>query len=123
MSLTGRIHENCPVIRARVKDGFLILGMTGPEALLIDTGFTGGIALPPRLLRRLHLGFVAVDTFTLATGEAVDLPAYTGIVTIGRRRVRTWFIPGNLMSGMDLLRSMCSQLLLDFETGLVTFQR
>ena len=122
MNLTGRIHENCPVVRARVKEGVLIVRRAGPEELLVDTGFTGAIALPARLLSRLRLTFIAVDTFTLATGEAVDLPAYAGVVRIGRRRVRTWFIPGDLLIGTDFLRSVCSQLSLDFEADSVTLQ-
>ena len=94
----------------------------GSEELLIDTGFTGAIALPRRLLRRLRLEFVAIDSFTLATGEMVDLPAYTGMARIGRRRVRTWFIPGDRLIGMDFLRSVYSRLVLDFETDSVTLQ-
>ncbi len=31
---------------------------------MVDTGFTGAIALPGRLLKRLNLHFVAIDTFT-----------------------------------------------------------
>jgi len=83
VTLAGRILENCPVVRARVQDEVLILGRTGPEELLVDTGFTGAIALPRRLLRRLRLEFIAIDSFTLATGEAVDLPAYAGVVGVG----------------------------------------
>lgn len=122
MSLTGRIHENCPIVRARLKDGVLILGKTGPEELLIDTGFTGAIAVPRRLLRRLRLEFVAIDSFTLATGQTVDLPAYTGMVRIGGRQVRTWFIPGDFLIGMDFLRSVYSRVVLDFQTDSVTLQ-
>ncbi len=122
MTLAGRIEENCPVLRARVKDGVLILAKTGPEKLLIDTGFTGAIALPRRLLKRLRLEFVAFDSFTLATGQIVDLPAYTGMVTIGRWEVRTWFIPGDLLIGMDFLRSVYSKVVLDFEMDSVTLQ-
>lgn len=122
MILAGRIRENCPVVRGRVKDGILILGKTGPEEMLIDTGFTGAIALPRRLLRRLRLDFIAVDSFTLATGQMVDLPAYTGMVRIGRREVRTWFIPGDFLVGMDFLRSISSRVVIDFETDSVTLQ-
>ncbi len=94
----------------------------GSVELLTDTGFTGAIALPPRLLKRLRLEFVAVDSFTLATGEIVDLPAYAGTVRIGRRRFRTWFIPGDFLIGMDFLRSVYSKVVLDFDTDSVTLQ-
>lgn len=83
MILAGRIHDNCPIVRARIAYGILILGRTGPEELVVDTGFTGAIALPRPLLKRLALRFVATDSFTLAPGEAVDLPAYMGMVQSG----------------------------------------
>lgn len=63
MTLAGRIHDDCPIVRARITHGILILGRTGLEQLVVDTGFAGAIALPCRLLRRLALEFVATDTF------------------------------------------------------------
>ncbi|MFQ6121204.1 MAG: hypothetical protein ACE5KE_15110 [Methanosarcinales archaeon] len=38
-------------------------------SLLLDTGFSGGIALPQEILDEIDVEFFGYDTFTLATGE------------------------------------------------------
>lgn len=89
MTLTGPIQANCPIARGRITRGIIHIGRTGPLELVLDTGFSGAIALPHPLLKRLALQFIATDSFTLATGEVIDLPAYAGLVQIGPRRIRT----------------------------------
>jgi len=120
VTLTGRIQANCPIARGRITGGIFHIGRTGPLELVIDTGFSGAIALPHPLLKRLALQFIATDSFTLATGEVIDLPAYAGMVQIGPRRIRTWFIPGDHLIGIDSLRSAFSRMTLDFDRDLVT---
>jgi len=108
-----------PVIYGRAQNGRLHLGSRGDVALVIDTGFSGSIALPPSIARRLKRTFVAVDTYALATGIEIELPMYLGSVQIGPRRVDTWFIVGDALIGMEFLQRACSSLHVDLDAAVV----
>ena len=122
MILRGAIREHSPVIRARARAGVLHLGASGPLSFVIDTGFTGAFAVPEMVARSLDLEFVGFDTFTLATGQEVELPVYLGSVRFGRRSAKTWFILGEGLIGMEFLEEACSDFLLDFEKQKVTLR-
>ncbi|HYB73408.1 MAG TPA: hypothetical protein VED18_08555 [Candidatus Sulfotelmatobacter sp.] len=115
MTLRGIIREHSPVIQGRARAGLLHLGGRGPVPLVIDTGFTGAFAVPEAIARSLDLEFAGFDTFTLATGQEVELPVFVGTVVLGGRRVKTWFILGEGLVGMEFLEEACADLLLDFE--------
>jgi predicted aspartyl protease len=115
----GRIVGAAPVIYGRARDGRLYLGSRGDLPLVIDTGFTGTLALPPSMARQLNCQFVAVDTYTLAADVEVELPMYVGSLQIGARRVDTWFIVGDALIGMELLQQVCSHVHIDLLGGTV----
>lgn len=108
MTLRGVISQHSPMIAGHVRAGELHLGTRGALPLVVDTGFTGAFAVPEEVARSLDLEFVGFDTFTLATGQEVELPVYLGLVWIGRRRVNTWFIMGEGLVGMEFLEQTCS---------------
>ena len=74
--------------------------------VVIDTGFTGHLTLPPETVRSLSLperGFVEVE---LADGEMATLGAYEAqVLWHGRpRRVPVYEADGGPLVGMSLLR-------------------
>jgi len=113
--IKGDIIDFVPVFNAYIDEGRLIINKDGNLSLTVDTGFSGGIALPPNVLNNLNLELAFYDTFRLATGEIVELPVFIGEVTIGNSEVETWFIPGDYLLGMEFLSFAGSVLLLDFE--------
>lgn len=103
MSLRRIIAEHSPLIRGQVRGGVLHLKARGPLPFVVDTGFTGALAVPEEIARSLDFDLVGFDTFTLATGREVELPVYLGIVRLGRHRMKTWFILGEALIGMEFL--------------------
>lgn len=90
MTIRGLIRDQAPVIAGRVdSSGKLCLGRRGPQRFILDTGFTGAMAVPEEMLSSLDVEHIGYDTFTLATGQEVELPVFLGEVRIGRRRVHT----------------------------------
>jgi clan AA aspartic protease len=43
---------------------------------VIDTGFSGYLCLPRKMIRELHLDFLMLTQFELADGQKVDMAAY-----------------------------------------------
>lgn len=75
--------------------------------------------LPEKVLNEIDVEFIGYDTFTLATGDVVELPMFIGRVIIENQEVETWFIPGDLLVGMEFL-SLAGKLLgLNFEEATV----
>ena len=115
MTLQGKIEGNTPLVRAQIgPGGRLRIGQSGRIVFVIDTGFTGGIALTEEMLKRLDLDFVGYDTFTLATGDEVELPMFLGQVLVGARRIETSFILGENLLGMEFLASAFDRMEVNF---------
>ena len=75
--------------------------------------------MPDPLARRLIRQFVAVDTYLLAAGQEIELPMYVGSVQIAARRIRTCFIVGDALIGMEFLQQVCSDVRLNLDSNLV----
>jgi predicted aspartyl protease len=115
--LKGTIANNSPSFCGSFrKDGILVFHKKGNVSFTVDTGFSGGIALPRKILKNLNIEFMGYDTFTLATGEEVELPMYYGTVLVNKKKIETWFIPGDSLLGMELISSIGKLLILDFES-------
>ncbi|MFQ6057891.1 MAG: hypothetical protein ACE5MB_03295 [Anaerolineae bacterium] len=117
--IRGEIIDFAPLFNAYLREDGLVLGKEGDLLLTVDTGFSGGIALPKKRLDEMDVEFIGYDTFTLATGEVVELPMFLGKVIIKNYEVETWFIPGDLLVGMEFLSMAGSVLTLDFEDATV----
>jgi len=117
--IQGKIIDFVPLFKACVVEEALLLGEEGDIPLTVDTGFSGGIALPKKVLNEIDVEFIGYDIFTLATGDVVELPMFIGRVVIEDQEVETWFIPGDLLVGMEFL-SLAGKLLgLNFEKATV----
>jgi predicted aspartyl protease len=123
MLIQGEILDFVPLFKAYVRKGGLLLGEEGNILITVDTGFSGGIALPQEMLNEMDAEFIGYDTFTLATGEVVELPMFLGKVVIKAQELETWFIPGDLLVGMEFLSTAGKVLTLNFEEAIVELRR
>ena len=116
--IKGKIENLVPLINAAAdKEGTLVLREDGDFPLTVDTGFSGGIAVPKEILETMGLELIDFGIFRLATGEEVELPVFWGKVAIKDQGIETWFIPGDSLLGMEFLSLAGSRLSLDFERG------
>ena len=114
--IDGEIKNCVPFFNANLdKNGKLVIIEKGEFSLTVDTGFSGGIALPLDILEAMNVKLAFYDTFKLATGEIVDLPVFIGKVIIRNSDIETWFIPGDSLLGMEFLSSVGSLLSFDFK--------
>lgn len=114
MIVRGEIRNHTPTVRARLWRGRILqVGQPGSIAFVVDTGFTGGISVTEGILRRLNLDFIGFDTFTLATGDEVELPMFLGEASVRGRRIETWFVLGENLLGMEFLASAFDHLQVD----------
>ena len=122
--IRGKIVDFVPFFNGYLSgEGVLAIGEKGEFPLTVDTGFSGGIALPEEILEKMGIEFIGYEAFSLATGDIVELPMYLGKVIIGKDEIKTWFIPGDLLLGMEFLSSRWSVLSLNFEDGTVTLTK
>ena len=106
-------------------DAVVDILIAGPAAqqvvpCVIDTGFTGTLALPTSLVQQLGLRRRGVSAATLADGSQVVLDRYTADVDwLGsRRRVRIYATAGRTpLVGVRLLRP--HRLLIDYSASTV----
>ncbi len=114
--LNGKITNREPLIAATIdKKGDLVLSSKGGEhSFVVDTGFTGDLAVPRSLLHKMKLKFLSYDKFELATKRVIDLPVFQGWVKVKNKRVKVEIIPGDELIGMGLLEAVSSKLILDW---------
>jgi len=118
--MEGEIENFVPLFQAHLNsEKILVLGEGGDIPMTVDTGFSGGIAIPLNLINEMGLELVDFDTFRLATGEIVELPIFLGKVIIKKSEIETWFIPGDSLLGMEFLYSAGSLLSLNFKDDTV----
>jgi len=115
--IKGKIEHLVPFFNASTGgNGMLTVRKDGDFSLTVDTGFDGAIALPEEILEDMGIDLIGFTTLELATGEVKeDVPVYWGKVKIGRRKLETWFIPGDSLLGMEFFSLAGSLLSLDFE--------
>jgi len=122
--IKGDIVDLVPFFNAYLGESrSLVISKKGDLSLTVDTGFSGGIALPLGTLENMSVELAFYDTFRLATGETVELPVFIGKVAIGKHEVETWFIPGDSLLGMEFLSSIGSVLSINFEKKEVNLRK
>ncbi|MBC8185023.1 hypothetical protein H8E88_28350 [candidate division KSB1 bacterium] len=102
--------------------GNLVLDENGEFSITIDTGFSGGIALPIEMLDKMKIDQIDYDTFKLATGEIIELPVFIGKAVVKKLVVETWFIPGDFLLGMEFLSSLGKILSMDYDDKTVKLE-
>jgi clan AA aspartic protease len=72
---------------------------------VVDTGFTGAVALPPELVTRLVMPFRMLRSYQLGDGNVVDFDVHQAtVVWDGQdRRVDALVTAGGTLVGMSLL--------------------
>jgi len=118
--LTGSIVDAEPRLPSRVAGKRLILDGRGREYVILDSGFTGSIAISEEWANRLQLRYAGIQPFELANGQVVELPTYLGFVRIGR--VETLFefiITGETLLGMEFFERLGARIVMDCRAGKV----
>ena len=77
--ITGRIVNAEPRLPSRIAGKRLILDGKGREHMILDSGFTGSIAISEEWANRLDLRYAGIQPFELANGQIVEFPTYLGI--------------------------------------------
>ncbi|MBC8235077.1 hypothetical protein H8E77_36490 [bacterium] len=112
----GKIEDFVPFFNGFVnEDGVLIIQKKGDLSLTVDTGFSGGIAIPEGILDEMDVELIDFGIFRLATGDEVELPVFWGKVLVRDNEIETWFVPGDSLLGMEFLSLAGFVLSLDFE--------
>lgn len=101
-SVDARAHEASLLLQVRGQSG-----ARSEVSATVDTGFTGGLCLPPDLVKFLSLPLIGRGVAVLADGNAVETRIYRARVTWhNRERVtRVLATDGGVLIGMSLLRN------------------
>lgn len=77
--IKGKVKKNQQVLLPiDVMDGE---GRPRSLEVILDTGFTGYLTLPPESIRQMGLTFIGQRTFELANGELFEFAAYLAMVS------------------------------------------
>jgi clan AA aspartic protease len=101
--IVGRVKRREPVIPLTIHG---LGGQRLEVEAVVDTGYTGWLTLPPRLIVLLRLRWDSFGQGTLADGSVVVYDVYLAkILWNGRlRRIRVNELPATPLVGMSLLR-------------------
>lgn len=117
--ITGRFIDFSPIIRVGISnDGKFILGK-GNYDLIIDSGFTGDISVPKKILNKLEVEYAGTMQFQLADGTVVWKKLWLGSLLCGGNEYEALFIEGDFLLGMELASEVFTFLFIDFVKGKV----
>ena len=86
----GRVtNTRKPIVRLTILDS---AGHQHIVPVIVDTGFTGELALPPRYVSRLGLAITEAYHGRPVTGEFLSIPAGYAVVIWQNRRRRATFL-------------------------------
>lgn len=72
--ITGKIVDAEPRLPCRIAGKRLIFDGTGLEQMILDSGFTGSIAISEEWAKRLDLRYAGIQPFELANGRSWNFP-------------------------------------------------
>lgn len=102
--ITGKIVDSEPRVSARIARKYLTLGRGRRDYTIVDSGFTGSVAIPEKWAERLDLSYAGIQAFTLANGQIVEFPTYLGLVRFGQKEALFEFIvTGEALLGWNFL--------------------
>ena len=90
--ITGAIVDAEPRLPVQIAKKRLALGRGKRDYMVIDSGFTGSVAIPEEWGERLDLSYAGIQSFALANGQPVEFPTYLGVVRIGQTEALFEFI-------------------------------
>jgi predicted aspartyl protease len=123
LRITGKIIDAEPRLSVQTAKKRLALGRGKRDYMVVDSGFTGSVAIPEEWGERLNLNYAGIQSFTLANGQAVEFPTYLGLVRIGQAEALFEFIvTGEALLGMEFLERLGSRLVIDCKTKKVVIE-
>ena len=118
--ITGRIVDAEPRLPSRIAGKRLILDGKGREHMILDSGFTGSIAISEEWANRLDLRYAGIQPFELANGQIVEFPTYLGIVRLGRvEALYEFIVTGETLLGMEFFERLRARIVVDCRGGKV----
>ena len=90
--IVGKIIDSEPRLSTRIVRKRLTLGRGARDHLVVDSGFTGSVAIPEEWGERLDLSYAGIQSFALANGQTVEFPTYLGLVRVGQMEALFEFI-------------------------------
>ena len=116
-AINGAIIKGSPLIRARItRNGELELGRGRSISVCVDTGFTGDIALPRRILKQLKRSYAGPMDYQLADGSLATMDLWDGNVVVAGRVYPAVFIEGEFLLGMELIEVIGQKLLFNLDS-------
>ena len=118
--MIGRIVDAEPRLPSRIAGKRLILDGKGPEHMILDSGFTGSIAISEEWANRLDLRYAGIQPFQLANGQIVEFPTYLGFVRFGRvEALFEFLVTGETLLGMEFFARLSARIVMDCRAGKV----
>ena len=88
--------------------------------MILDSGFTGSIAISEQWANRLDLRYAGIQPFELANGQIMEFPTYLGFVRLGRVEALFEFIvTGETLLGMEFFERLGARIVMDCGGGKV----
>lgn len=116
--LAGHIVDAEPRLPSRIVGKRLHLSERSRDYLVLDSGFTGSVAIPEEWADRLDLRYAGIQTFALANGQIVEFPTYLGIVRLGQtERLFEVIVTGEALLGIEFLQRLNARVILDCKMG------
>ena len=116
--LSGKIMNGEPRLPSRIAGKRLILSGKGREHMILDSGFTGSIAISEEWANRLDLRYAGIQPFELANGQIVEFPTYLGFVRFGRMEALFEFIvTGEALLGMEFFERLRARIVMECRGG------
>lgn len=118
--ITGKIVDAEPRLPSRIAAKRLIFDGKGREHMILDSGFTGSIAISEEWANRLDLRYAGIQPFELANGQIVEFPTYLGIVRLGGvGGLFEFVVTGETLLGMEFFQRLRARIVLDCRGGKV----
>ena len=111
--IEGNIANNRPYIPLTIGWGSAVENIVA----LVDTGFSGGIKIPPRSVDDLGLSVSHTESVILGDGQTVNMAASTVYVDMGGivNIVNAVIAPGDIVIGVGLMKKFGCLLTADFK--------
>jgi predicted aspartyl protease len=121
IQLVGRIVDAEPRFPSRIVGRRLLLDDRGRDQLILDSGFTGSVAIPEEWANRLELRYAGIQTFELANGQIVEFPTYLGAVQLGQAAgLFEIVVTAEALLGMEFFERLKARIVIDWRTKKVS---
>lgn len=119
--LVGHIVNAEPWLASRIVGKQLLLNGSGRDHVILDSGFTGSVAIPEEWANRLDLRYAGIQTFELANGQIVEFPTYLGVIRLGQvQGLFEIIVTGEALLGMEFFERLRARIVINCKTGKVS---